>query len=383
MSNEINLMAIYIANGMGLMLLVQLLFGSGWKYIRNKEEHRYLKWMLWICVAACIADPMVFGYDGDPGKWAHAVVYFGNLYLFIGTLLIGPGWLGVICNHLYGRISKAQRILTVLLCSVGMVFLIINFFTPIVFGVGEDNVYFRGSMFWIYTLIEGIFLLDGMFVYVHTRIKGGIFKFFPVIQFVLPVVFGVVAQSFVYGISVIWPSVVISMTGLLNSMRNEALYRDPLTGLLNRMYLSYVDEIAESRKTEFTVMMIDLNDFKNINDKFGHSEGDLVLKKAAEVFITSVGALGTVIRYAGDEFVVMLNTCKTDVIERCIRDIHGNLDRENRSSDKDYSVSVSIGYCVFSEEYSTLEKMLNHADDQMYYEKQEYYKKHDRRGKRG
>ena len=111
---------------------------------------------------------------------------------------------------------------------------------------------------------------------------------------------------------------------------NENIFIDKLTRLFNRYYLDRVLGDLKSKK-KIAVMMMDMNDFKRINDDLGHSQGDDALFTMAEILRETVGSLGTAVRYAGDEFVVVLNTDSESVAESCQNRIKENLANFNNS----------------------------------------------------
>ena len=87
--------------------------------------------------------------------------------------------------------------------------------------------------------------------------------------------------------------------------------RDPLTGCLNRRY--FFDQFerlwSQGNLGQLSCMMLDLDRFKSINDNFGHSTGDEVLKQVAATVLQSIGATGLVCRYGGEEFCIVLVSC--------------------------------------------------------------------------
>ncbi|MBF0612476.1 MAG: GGDEF domain-containing protein, partial [Magnetococcales bacterium] len=96
---------------------------------------------------------------------------------------------------------------------------------------------------------------------------------------------------------------------LLDTLRESAL-RDPLTGLHNRRFLEeYMDTlvaISRRKKQKISIMMMDLDHFKQVNDTYGHEAGDTVLKSLARVLEQQLRASDLVIRYGGEEFMVVL-----------------------------------------------------------------------------
>ena len=128
-------------------------------------------------------------------------------------------------------------------------------------------------------------------------------------------------------------------------------------------------------------MMIDMNGFKGINDNFGHSEGDDALVSMADVLNETIGARGTVIRYAGDEFVVVLNTDRENECDECRIQIKENLNKFNSKNKKKYKLSASIGLGIFNMRKNSVDEIMEIIDARMYEDKKSYYEStgHDRR----
>lgn len=378
MGNGINLTAIFIANGMALLLAAQLLYGNYWKYTRNNIEYRILKFLIYMSAIACIIDPIVFLADGRPGTVFWLIVYVGNMLLFVEDIIIGIGWITIVCVHLNGYLSKFQKWLINILFCIQVIAIIANLFYPIIFYVDDNSQYHRLALFWLFTAIDVVFIFDGICVYLYSKIRGGIFKFFPVFQFIIPIFVGLVLQGAVYGVSVVYPAVMISFTGLFNSFRNEALFMDSLTGIYNRAYFDNVSDDLTKKSTSVTAIMMDINGFKSINDQYGHAEGDVALVKVAHILKSTVGALGAVIRYAGDEFLVLLNTDQQEIIEGCMKSISRAFQEENKTSGKPYELSMSMGYCSLSQQNQTIDDILTEADKAMYSEKTKYYSNENR-----
>lgn len=92
-------------------------------------------------------------------------------------------------------------------------------------------------------------------------------------------------------------------------LKNKA-YHDPLTGALNRQYFyDYYDENRQNI-TSLGIIMVDLDYFKKINDTYGHGIGDDVLKQVAETIQNSIRNDDTLIRWGGEEFILLINTAK-------------------------------------------------------------------------
>lgn len=380
MGDGINMVSIYATNGLAILLAGVLLFSTNWKISYRSDEYKYIRFLLIISIISSVMDPIVVTLDGHPGTLNKLINHIGNSWLYFGNVLVGPIALYLIIKHLSGAIPLSQKIFAGVFCSVGILALVINIFVPVVYSIDANNVYHREYLFWMYTIIEGLIILDAIAVYIGYKIRGGMLKFFPVITFVLPVGMAIAIQGMIYGISIIWPAIVISACGMLNGLRNEALFMDSLTGLYNRLYLEDLHKNLTKKKSgEFTFVMLDMNGFKSINDDFGHAEGDAALVTVAEILTNTVGALGNVIRYAGDEFVIILNTTSEKEAGTYVDRIRKNFAGYNETSGKGYEISASIGFTVIDLKNESMDDAERKVDALMYDEKAEYYKDHTRR----
>lgn len=370
--HEIYLREVYVADMLGIFLILGAVFSGAWKLQKKNNEDKVLLGIIILVITACIADAITFSLDGHTGPGVKALAYISNNILFLSNMAIGPLWVMLISLHINGAVSKFQRIFMLVVCGIIAVMMTVNIFDPIVFDINERNVYTRGPLFMVKNLLEVVLMADGVIVYLISRYKSGGVKFFPVLQFVCPIFICVCLQMFYYGISTIWVGIAVGYTSLMLALQNENIFIDKLTGLYNRYYLDKVSGELK-RKRKITMMMLDMNDFKSINDNFGHSQGDDALVSLAEVLEKTVGAGGTVVRYAGDEFVIILDGGDEDSAEKCKLLIKKNLEEFNETHKKKYKLSASIGVGVFDLEKSNVDKILKKIDKLMYDDKRAYY----------
>ncbi|SHK86105.1 diguanylate cyclase (GGDEF) domain-containing protein [Fibrobacter sp. UWEL] len=129
------------------------------------------------------------------------------------------------------------------------------------------------------------------------------------------------------------------------------------------------------KRLNMTGIMLDLNGFKAINDTQGHSVGDQALISAAEIFRRGVEDLGIVIRYAGDEFIIMINSQDDIDISTCMSNIRDGFQEFNKNSGASYKLSVSMGFCKLNLDAISVDEFLNEIDSRMYEDKKAYYAK--------
>jgi diguanylate cyclase (GGDEF)-like protein len=150
---------------------------------------------------------------------------------------------------------------------------------------------------------------------------------------------------------------------------------DALTGIPNRKaYMESLEQaIARAGQggRKFTVMFMDLDGFKTVNDSLGHSAGDMLLKAFSRHLIQSVRREDTVARLGGDEFVVLLEGLgRPQEIENVAKNILGRMHDEFRIEGTPLRVTASIGIATYPEDGDTAEALLKSADMAMYDAKQ-------------
>ncbi|MFZ0884008.1 MAG: GGDEF domain-containing protein [Candidatus Acidiferrales bacterium] len=147
--------------------------------------------------------------------------------------------------------------------------------------------------------------------------------------------------------------------------RRLALF-DPLTGLYNRRFAEQrlKAEIARSERQGLTMIiaLLDLNDFKKINDGYGHQAGDLVLKEFAKCLISSTRGSDLAVRWGGDEFMLLLLDCKMEQLSVVLTRLRG---LTVELSGKTLPVSFSIGCKAYEAGYG-IEEMIEEADRNLY-----------------
>ena len=158
------------------------------------------------------------------------------------------------------------------------------------------------------------------------------------------------------------------------TIQNELIrlqsFTDPLTEVYNRRSL---DEMAgrfissaRRRKTPLTFMLVDVDRFRQVNSKFGHLTGDVVLAEVAAVLRTAVRGSDAVVRYGGDEFLVILPDSTSEHAGTVCRRITEHLIRWNASGQlNDFDLTVSIGIAEWRDG-ATLDETLDQADQKMY-----------------
>ena len=168
--------------------------------------------------------------------------------------------------------------------------------------------------------------------------------------------------------AVIYNSIVFEQT-------QEDSLTDPLTGLPNTryMFMHLTRELAraERLKSEVSLLVMDLDSFKHINDTYGHHVGDRALREVAAVLRAAIRPYDICVRYAGDEFIVVLSGCGCDEAERKRFELQRAVDdlRFEPRPGKALPLAISVGAAVFPHDGASYETLLSTADSRMYRDK--------------
>lgn len=163
---------------------------------------------------------------------------------------------------------------------------------------------------------------------------------------------------------------------LQNMLREQAL-RDPLTALFNRRHLedAVEREFARARRNgePLAIIMVDIDHFKSINDRFGHACGDAVIRRVAQLLVGGVRRSDIACRYGGEEFLLLLPGAPAsralelaEVICRSARDLHHDCDGRSIGA-----VTVSCGIGLFPDHGATAEVVMKAADRALYRAKEQ------------
>ncbi|MBO4425602.1 MAG: GGDEF domain-containing protein [Clostridiales bacterium] len=383
MGSMINLQAVYVTDLVGVAILMTILASRGWNLPARKEESRIIATLLVVSIFNCIADIYAFACDGMAGPLYYWILMVSNTFLYLYNLIVGIGIIYLIIRHIDRQAKGWHIIIFWSLIIIEVSLLIINFFTPVVFGIDENNAYYRGTYYLLFVLVGFALILYGYGFYIINKLKNPSLRYFPVIGFLLPILIGNTVQMQIYGISLLPISFTVAFAAITISLQNECIYIDKLTGVYNRYELDKILKKRVQRKNvKIAALMLDLNDFKAINDNYSHEEGDEALVAFATILADTIRSEGVVVRFAGDEFIILMPKFTEINIDDYSARIQSELDKYNEASGKPYKLSAAIGGKVFDPHKDNMDNVLKDIDKLMYTAKREYYIKHDRRHNR-
>ena len=156
----------------------------------------------------------------------------------------------------------------------------------------------------------------------------------------------------------------------LEALKEQA-FIDYLTGLKNRRSIekALYDFLRDLKNYgyPFSVIMMDLNEFKQINDKYGHPVGDCILKEVGEILRKYLRAKDAVGRYGGDEFLIILPGIKLENAVKVARRLKNVIENHTfRCDDKELGISASFGVVEVNESFKDTTEILKKVDEKLY-----------------
>ena len=171
---------------------------------------------------------------------------------------------------------------------------------------------------------------------------------------------------------IVWIGQMLVLLYVYMQSQRSSIYHDDLTHLNNRRLM--IKQLSDRMKSEkpWSLVMIDVDMFKKINDNYGHSEGDRALLEVASVLSLISREKGfSAYRYGGDEFAILTDLCDEKKLEEFCEMINTRLAEHNEEVAVPYVLQISSGYAIYDEgNLATIPDVLESADKMMYENKQ-------------
>ena len=360
-----DLRSICISNCTGIFILLMLFYSSRIKTLRHGTDDRIFTFLIFGVMAACFMEMFSYLIDGRTFPGARVLNYIANTYLYSVNLLLPFCVLIYVDLGLYGDVSRIRRkyMPQIIIGLVMFAATIVNFFVPISYYITPQNVYERRPFSYVYYIVILYYCVTSMVLTRRYEKENGAKAFFHIYMFLMPILVGAGLQFLFYGLSLAWLSAAVGLVGLFMMQQNEMAYIDSLTDAYNRQYLNHILSAWIKRGIPFSGVMLDVDDFKSINDSFGHTEGDRALRRVADVLKRSRRDGEWVFRFAGDEFVVLKMSADPAGLKAYMDRVQASLE-EAPGADAACRIRVSYGVSAFDSE--SIDTFMKELDDQMY-----------------
>jgi len=367
------LMHIFQVNAFAFLILVLIYFNEH-KMREPIFTHKLFVFLVRIGMLLLVIDTLAWVFNDKPGLSNFYLNVFFNLLLYLFAVLPAAFWLLYADFQVYHESKRTRKIKIIMFVVIAgnAVLTLASLKTGWYFYVDAANVYHRGEYFWIHISLSYAMLAYASFLIFinHKKIEKGYYRallFFP-----LPQLMGSIFQVLFYGLSLNWSCMTLSLLIVYFYIQDIGLNTDYLTGIFNRRLLDdYLQEkIKSSTKNKtFSAILIDLDNFKQINDTFGHDAGDKALQELVKLLRASLRSRDFIARFGGDEFYVILDindkAALEEVVER-IKQIADNFYLKQNMQ----PISFSMGYDVYDfNSAMKVEDFKQHIDKLMYEQK--------------
>ena len=364
--------ALYIEINLFASLVLAAIMNRG-NFRCFSADQKFMRIVEISLIAVMAADSATWILDGKTFPGAGGLLLFSEYAYWLLSLI--PCYFSAL--YYYAVIFENPKLKWCLLLAAPILWAVIiislNPLTGWIFTIDAANVYHRGPLFILVGAVGYFHIGAAFFLTLRKYFSSDVYdkkKYSMMLGFLIVALFGSFIQIFVYGMVTIWISVTMAILLCYIYIQNGDLSTDPLTHLNNRRRFDvYAREVFRSN-TEYSItylLMMDIDQFKHINDTWGHAEGDIALVRTAAVLKKSMrGSKGLLARIGGDEFAILIRDVSVGQVHDLIRTIQSNLDRENTIGQARYRIELSIGYSFVQGNEAVFQQLYDEADKNMY-----------------
>lgn len=357
-----------------LFILLLILFGHTYFNMNRKNiTNRLFMWIMGLTAFAIMLEILSVILNNPNLKQFMVMQKIVNVLGFTVTPIIP--FLGYIFSKEWvnryqkDKIKLNKILLLPLLINGIMAF--ISYSVNLLFYVTSENTYERGPLFFILPCVSYFYFGYNLyFIYKQRkRFSWWELRIFNLFYIAAGVFTGI--QIVYSSYLTIWNGTAMMIVIIYIFILNDQVHRDRLTGLENySSYERYIENISFKRINKLFIINIDIDDFKSVNDKFGHNEGDEALKMFANLLIESFSLRRKkLIRVGGDEFLILLEVERKEIVDNYIQNLNKNIEAYNKTKEKPYELKFSYGVACCSNAKEDIHDILKCADKLMYEQK--------------
>ena len=274
--------------------------------------------------------------------------------------------------------TRKVRILTFIPMAILIVLYLTSFKTGLIFSITPERTVANGPMIGFTGLVDNIY---GIAIVVHAlilRAKETIThrkkEYWTQIIFIVICTAAGLIDAAVSNTPVMPLAITLAFIFLFTNLQEVQIYNDSLTGMNNRRKADqYLESSLEMTTPEnpFYLLMMDVNNFKQINDNYGHLEGDRALRAVAEVIREVTESYqGFSARWGGDEFIAIIRSQSLGLVQEFSSRLREELEQMTKDKAFSYPLSISIGFARCDTASDKPQALIRIADDAMYRDKQ-------------
>jgi diguanylate cyclase (GGDEF)-like protein len=359
-----------------VILFFSLIRQLNWKNYINKAFF----YLIGLNFSLLLLDTIIILLNGNDGLVVSVILHSIVGVYFILPPMFALLWLYYVDTTIFNNRKRLVKLSVIpgIMFVVNFVFVIASYFSDLIFNINESNLYTLGSHYYIAVIAPFLIMILANYDIIknkeHIRKK----EFGPLLLFSIPPIIAALILVVFKDVNIVLSSLVISHLLIYIYVQSRITSTDFLTGLFNRReYETIIRDLSYMKQKNLTVsgIMVDINDFKNINDVYGHRIGDEILVHVSKLLKSTIRSQDYVFRIGGDEFVIVIISDKKDVVNEIMNRIEHVVHDFNKQSPYDFSISLSLGKGIYDEHtYVDLPSFFEHLDLMMYDDKK-YFKK--------
>lgn len=331
---------------------------------------RLFRWLIISTLVMLFIEILSWLFDGEPGNTAYILNLIFNTIASALPTIVPALWAIYIDYMIFTDVKriKAQLHIYITPPIIMTIISILNVFYPILFVINENNVFSRLPGSWTsIILVYLIYLYLLVMVFINRRQLSSNFLFGVLMFLVIPLAAGVI-QMLNLGLILIWPSVAVAILFSYLLFETTSSSMDYLTGLYTRNRAEDSIRVLMRKRRSFSVVMMDMDNFKQVNDELGHHVGDKLLIEMGRILTQVYGRKDIVARYGGDEFIIVSETVNSGSIKFIRKEINRYMGLSTNEYIRNAQFSMGVAYCTNSNS-CTVDQMLIEADNNMYLDK--------------
>jgi diguanylate cyclase (GGDEF) domain len=375
----VNIKSIYIEFDIFCILLLCVILYRMHKDLDQGTENICFRNVMISVLCGTVLDCLWKGFNGISMRYPRQVNKTIHSCVIIMLCIVAFLWLLYVEERLHDRwANKSAKIKCLLLLPLlaSILMAVLSITTDTVLSLDQSNLIQYGKYYAFVVVFPAAYLLYASAKILRhrktakNRMEKGediamlVSLFFPIA--------GVILSGFRSGIPAVWPCYAFPLFVIYVNEQGHQISTDKLTGLNNwSKFNSYLDEVLGQHKNcgNVYLFMCDIDSFKQINDTYGHYEGDQALKETANILKEVCKTHDVFLaRYGGDEFAIIARFENRNEAEGLKSEIVKAFMARNENSDKIYDISLSIGISQYEDSKLAF---INKADRAMYAEKRQ------------
>lgn len=361
-----------------LMILGAILTGiRNQNELRSRKQRPFIR-VIHVTMLVIIFEALAWAVDKRPSAYCYLLNYAFNLAYYISGAFAFYLWIVYLHSKIFGDIAwnRTLNAILVIPALVQVIPTLATIYTGFMFSVDSANVYERGPGFVLIAVTFALYIIYSLGITYLNRRRFSKRAYYTLLLFNMPPTVGGIMQAFLYGMPSMWAGVTLMLLFTYMNLQETELGSDYLTGVSNRRDIdSFLNSQIRSSPKDggFSGIFMDIDGFKEINDKYGHGTGDEALRITADILKRCLRSDDFIARYGGDEFLIIApKMISEESLTRTVDRIKASFEDFNRLGRFPFPLVLSYGWSTYKPGSNmTADQFLRRIDALMYENKKE------------